>query len=149
MKKVVVLLISIFFTAVFFSQTANAQTEAQRVELCTRVAGNVTFQSSYPIKLQAAVDGGRPPTFRQGIVLRKGNAYRFTLCTDEDSAGEAILTVFDEGRPIGSTFIPSTGVSYPSIDIECNKTAPYVIMVTFRDGKEGSAVAILSHVKTL
>ena len=149
MKKVVVLIISIFFTSVFYSQSVNAQTESQRVDLCTRVAGNVTFQSSYIAKLPAAGDGQRPPSFRQGIVLRKGNAYRFTLCTDEESAGEAILTVLDEGRPIATTYIASTGVSYPSIDIECNKTAPYVITITFRDGKEGSAVAILSHVKTL
>ena len=149
MKKVVVLLVFIFFTGVFFTLYVKAQAEAQRVDLCTRVAGNVTFQSSYIVKLNAAGDGQRPPSFRQGIILKKGNAYRFTLCTDEESVGEAILTVFDEGRPIGSTFVPSTGVSYPSIDIECNKTAPYVIMVTFRDGREGSAVAILSHVKTL
>ena len=140
---------SIFFTAVFFTLYVKAQTEAQRIELCTRVAGNVTFQGSYPVRLNAARDGERPPVFRQGIVLRKGNAYRFTLCTDEESVGEAILTVFDEGRPIASTFVPSTGVSYPSIDIECNKTAPYVIMITFKDGREGSAVAILSHVRTL
>ena len=148
MKKVVVLLMSLVFT-VFFSQSLKAQTESQRVDLCTRVAGNVTFQSSYLVKLNAARDGERPPVFRQGIILKKGNSYRFTLCTDEESAGEAILTVFDEGRPMGSTFIPSTGVSYPSIDIEVNKTAPYMVMITFKDGREGSAVAILSHVRTL
>jgi len=149
MKKLVVFLISVFFVAAFSSQSVKAQTEAQRVELCTRVAGNVTFQSSYTIQLKAARDGERPPSFRQGIVLRKGNAYRFTLCTDEESEGEAVLQVLDEGRPIFSTFIQSTGVSVPFVDFECQKTGAYAIIVTFRDGKEGSAVAILSHVKTL
>jgi len=136
------------FTVAFFSQSVNAQTEAQKIELCSKIAGNATFLSSYIAQLPASRDGERPPVFRQATVLRKGNLYRYTICTDEESAGDAILQIFDEGRLQGSTML-SDGRMLTSIDFECNKTGPYVIMVTFRDGREGSAVAVLSHVKTL
>ena len=148
MKKITILTL-MFFTAAFFSQSLKAQAEAQKIELCSKVAGNVTFLSSYTVQLPAARDGERPPNFKQATALRKGNVYRLTICTDEESTGEAVLQVFDEGKPLGSTYDPRTGKSYQSFDIECTKTAGYVIIITYKDGKEGSAVAILSHVKTM
>ena len=148
MKKIILLTL-IFLAVAFFSQSVKAQTEAQRIELCSKVAGNVTFLSSYPVQLHAVNDGERAPSFKQATALRKGNVYRLTICTDEESSGEAILQVFDEGKPLGSTYDPRTGKTYQSFDIECTKTAGYVIIITFKDGKEGSAVAILSHVKTM
>ena len=148
MKNIFSLTIFIFAVALF-SQSAKAQTEAQRIELCTKVAGGATLLSSYPVQLEAAKDGQRPPIFRNAVLMRKGNAYRFTICTDEESSGEAILQVYDEGKIIGSSYIPETGKTYPNFDFECNKSATYVIMISFKDGKAGSAVGIVSHVKTL
>ena len=104
---------------------------------------------SYPIQLAAAGDGQRAPVFRQAVMMRKGNKYRFTICTDEESAGEAILRLFDEAKPIASSFDEKTGRTFQNIDFDCQKSAVYIIFVTFRDGREGSAVAVVSHVKTL
>jgi len=146
MKKIFFLTM-VLFTAAFFSQSVKAQTEAQRIELCTKAAGNCTFLSSYPVQLPAAKSGERPPNFKQATILKKGNSYRFTICTDEESSGEAILDVFDEAKKIGTSFVD--GKMYQSFDFECNKTAHYIIFVSFRDGKEGSAMGVLSHVKTL
>jgi len=146
MKKIFFLTL-VLLTAAFYSQSVNAQTEAQRIELCTKAAGDCTFLSSYPVQLPAAGSGQKAPNFKQATILKKGNVYRFTICTDEESAGEAYLEVFDEAKKMGSSLVD--GKTYPSFNFECTKTAHYVFFVTFRDGKEGSAVAILSHVKTL
>lgn len=148
MKKILFLAVSLF-AATFFSQTVKAQTEAQKVDLCSKVAGGATLLESYIVKLDAASDGQRAPVFRQAVGMKKGNSYRFTICTDEESTGEAILMVYDEGKMVGTSYIQSSGQMVQNFDLECNKTAIYVIMVSFKDGKDGSAVAVVSHVKTL
>ena len=136
------------FTAAFFSQSVKAQSEAQRIELCTKVAGgDATMEKSYVVPLPAAKDGERAPNFKQAVAMRKGNRYRFTICTDEESPGEAILDLFDEAKKVASSF--NEGKTYQNFDFDCTKTAVYVIFISFKDGKEGSAVGIASHVKTL
>ena len=149
MKKVLYLTV-FFFTAALFSQSVKAQTEAQRIELCTKVAGSdATFEKSYAVKLDAVKDGERAQSFKQPVAMRKGNRYRFTICTDEESSGEAILELFDESKKVGTSYNPETGKMYQNFDFDCAKTAVYVIFISFKDGKEGSAVGIASHVKTL
>lgn len=148
MKKIF-FLITILITAAFFSHSAKAQTEAQRIELCTKVAGEATLEKSYAVRLDAADDGQRAPNFKQPIAMRKGNRFRFTICTDEESSGEAILELWDEAKKVASTYISETGKTFQNFDFECNKTAVYVIMISFKDGKAGSAVGVVSHVKTL
>ncbi len=148
MKKIFFLTLFLF-TVAFFSQSVKAQTEAQRVELCTKMTNGATYLSDYPIQLTATKDGERAPVFRQALALKKGNRYRFTICTDEESAGEAVLKLYDEAKLMGSSFNPETGKEYQNFDFDCNKTAFYIIMISIKDGKEGSGVALLSHVKTL
>ena len=147
MKKIIIIS-SVIFVSAFFSQSIKAQPEAQRIELCTKVA-NATFQSSYAVNLDAAADGQKAPNFKQGVGLRAKNKYRFTICNDEESAGEAILKVYDEGKLILSSYNEETGKSYQSINFDCNKVGIYIIIISFREGKKGTAVGILSHVKTL
>jgi len=146
MKKIFFLTVFLF-TVAFFSQTAKAQSEAQKVELCSKAAGGATLLESYPIQQPAAKDGERAPVFRQAVMMKKGNKYRFTICNDEESAGEGILKVFDEAKSMGTNEVG--GKLYQSFDFDCNKSAIYIIFVNFKDGKEGSAVAVVSHVKTL
>ena len=148
MKKIFFLTL-LLGTVAFFSPAVKAQTEAQKVELCTKVAGGATLLSNYPVQLDAAKDGQRAPIFRNAAAMRKGNVYRFTICTDEESSGEAIIEVYDEGKMIGSSYNAESGKTYQNFDFECNKTAAYIIMIKIKDGKEGSAVGIVSHVKTL
>jgi len=148
MKKIF-FLTTFLFTVTFFSQTVKAQTEAQKIELCSKIAGGATLLESYPVQLTAAKDGERPPVFKKAVAMRKGNKYRFTICTDEESAGDGILKLFDEAKLMGSSYDEATGKSYQNFDFDCQKTAVYIIFINFKDGKEGSAVAVVSHVKTL
>lgn len=147
MKKIVFLVLFLFI--VCLSQSLKAQTEAQRVDLCVTMIGDAVFKSDYPVQLTAAQNNERAPVYRKAIALLKGNRYRFTICTDEESDGEATLQLFDENRMMGRSFDPETGQEYINFDFDCYKTAIYVLFISFKDGKKGSAVGILSHVKTL
>ena len=148
MKKYFFLTLVLFATA-FFCQTVRAQTEAQRIDLCTRAAGaDARFLQSYVIQLDAAREGQRPPDQRNPVAFIKGNRYRITVCTDEESAGEAIVQIYDEGRVIASN-LTSDGRILTSVELDINKTAPYVIRTFIKDGRQGSAVVIVSHVRTL
>ena len=150
MQKYFFLTLVLFATA-FFAQTANAQTEAQRIDLCTRTAGaDARFLQSYVIQLDAARDGQRPPDTRNPVAFIKGNRYRITICTDEESAGEAIIRLHDEGRSIATNFEAASGRVITSLEFDCTKTAPYVIQTLSKDGRSAvSAVVIVSHVRTL
>jgi hypothetical protein len=148
MKKIFFVTV-ILFTTAFFFQSLKAQTEAQRVELCTKIAGGTTFLESYTVQLSGAKDGERAPIFRHAVALRKGNKYRFTICTDEESSDEAVLKLYDEAKLMGSSFIPETGKEYQNFDFDCNKSAIYIIFVSFKNSREGSSIAVISHVKTL
>ena len=148
MKKIFSLTLFLFITA-FCLQSVKAQTEAQRVDLCAKLAGDASFLSDYPVQLSVASDGERAPVYRKAIALRKGNRYRFTICTDEESSGDAVLELYDQNKLMGSSYNPETGKEYRVFDFDCNKTAIYIVFVSFKDGKDGSAIGILSHVKTL
>ena len=148
MKKIFFVTVLLFIAA-FFSLSVKAQAEAQRVELCTKMAGGATFLESYTVRLDGVKDGERAPVFRQAIALRKGNRYRFTICTDEESSDEAVVKLYDEARLMGSSFNPETGKEYQNFDFDCSKSAIYVIFVSFKNSKDGSAITVMSHVKTL
>ncbi|MDR1865682.1 MAG: hypothetical protein LBR08_08955 [Bacteroidales bacterium] len=139
----------LFLSAAFVAPLVKAQTEAQRIDLCVKAAGDVRFLSDYPVQLSGSGSGEKAPVFRKAIALHKGNRYRLTLCTDEESAGEGVLQLFDENKLVGSSFNTKTGTDYQSFDFDCRKSVFYILFISFKEGKEGSAVAILSHVKTL
>ncbi|MDR2040114.1 MAG: hypothetical protein LBQ60_19495 [Bacteroidales bacterium] len=144
------LLLLFLLSAILFShQQANAQTEAQKIDLCIKAAGDVKYVADFPVQLSGTRSGERIPQFRKAIALRKGNRYRFTICTDELSLGEGVLRLFDENRLMGTSYDPKTGKEYRSFDFDCHKTGAYILFISFKDGKEGSAVGIVSHVKTL
>ena len=149
MKKISYLTVFLF-CAVFFSQSLKAQTEAQRIELCTKIAGgDATLEKSYLVQLAAAKTGERQTPFKQAVAMRKGNRYRFTICTDEESTGEAILELYDEAKKVGASYNPETNKTHQNFDFDCTKTAVYIIFISIKDGKDGSAIGIASHVKTL
>ena len=148
MKKIF-FLTAFLFTVAFFSQTVKAQSEAQKVELCSKAAGGATLLESYPFQIESAKDGGRAPVMKQPVIMKKGNQYRFTICTDEESAGDGVLKVFDEAKAMGSNYIEESGKIVQGFDFICQKSAIYIIFMSVKDGKEGSGVVVVSHVKTL
>ena len=116
---------------------------------CNLVAEGSTLEHNFPVRLNAVNPGEPTPIFKKAIAMRKGNRYRYTICTDEGSAGEAILQLYEKDELIRSTFNPETGSTQQYFDIDIDRSDVYTLLVTFKDGKEGSAVISIYHVARL
>ena len=137
------------FTVILLSISATAQDITQLVGQCAANAGDVTYLKDFVVKLDAVTPGGKPPVARYSMVLSKNTMYRFSICTSPSSDGEAFLQLFDMNMLLGSTYISATGKDFPYFDFKCQKTGVYNIFISFKEGKEGEAVGILSFVKQL
>jgi len=147
MRKI--LLLELIFACCLIGMV-NAQSTTRLVELCAESAGkDATYLKDFVVQLDAAGPDGKAPVAKYSMVLSKNNVYRFTICNADDSEGRAVLQLFDMNVMLGSTYNPSTGKEYKSFDFQCQKTGVYHIFISFIDGKKGTAVAILSYVKTL
>ncbi|HPH00057.1 MAG TPA: hypothetical protein PK502_04230, partial [Tenuifilaceae bacterium] len=83
------------------------------------------------------------------ILLKKDVKYRFTVCNSKDYEGKVVLQLFDNNRMLATTYVIGTGKDYPSIDWVCTKTGAYHLFFSFRDGKAGLAVGLLSLVEMM
>jgi len=139
----------IFLSLIFFASEIIAQDNVELVAQCAASAGNVTYLKDFIVKLDAGIPGGKPPSAKFSMVLSKNTQYRFSICTAPDSEGEAILQLFDMNVLQGSTYISATGKEFPFFDFKCQKTGVYHVFISFKEGKPGEAVGILSFVKKL
>lgn len=132
------------------TQIATAQSGQELIDICSMVAGDdATYLKDFQVKLDAAKPGEEPPTARFSVVLSKNTQYRFSLCNSKDYSGQAMLQLYDNNRLLGTNFVVATGKTYPSFDFKCTTTGVYHIFVTFKEGEQGLAVAMLSFVKKL
>jgi len=139
----------IFLSILFTNAEVYAQENVELVAQCAASAGDVTYLKDFIVKLDAGVPGGNPPSAKFSMVLSKNTQYRFSICTAPDSDGEAILQLFDMNVLQGSTYISATGKEFPFFDFKCQKTGVYHVFISFKEGKPGEAVGILSFVKKL
>ncbi len=146
MKKI---FLYISLALIFIGSVANAQDDVQLVAQCAANAGNVTYLKDFIVKLDAGTPGGKAPSAKYSMVLSKNTEYRFSICTSPNSEGEGVLQLWDMNLMLGSTFIPQSGKDYPFFDFKCQKTGVYHVFISFKEGKPGAAVGILSFVKKL
>ncbi len=112
---------------------------------CAEKAGpSAVYLKDFQVDLEAATPGERPPMFRQAVVLRGNNIYRFNLCNKQ---GEAVIRIYDSSRMLLTSYDAASGKEYNPIQFMCKKTGPYNIVITFKDGTAGEAIGIMSHVK--
>ena len=146
--KNIKLILTIAFSSIGY--IAHAQTDAQRVEICSGIAGKeATYVKDFPVQLQAAQGNEKSPTAKYSMILQKDTKYRITICTDDDSPGKGFVQLLDTGSLMASSYNPATGKEWKGFDIDIQKTGVYHIFVQFIDGKAGKAVVILSFVKKL
>ncbi len=146
MKKFITVFTIFIFSAFILLQ---AQDISQLTEQCAANAGDVMYLKDFVVKLDEGTPGGAPPTARYALLLSKNVVYRFSICTAPNSEGEAVLQLFDMNTMLGSTFITATGKDYPYFDFKCQKTGVYHVFISFKDGKAGEGVGIMSYVKKL
>ena len=150
MKNITAIFIFLAIITLGNLSTAKAQSGQELVDICSMIAGEeATYLKDFQIKLDEAKTGEEPPTARFSVVLSKNTQYRFTTCNSKDYSGQAILKLFDNNRLLGTNFVVATGKTYPSFDFKCTSTGVYHIFVTFKEGDQGLAVAMLSFVKKL
>ena len=116
----------------------------ERVQDCAARAGDgAIYLKEFVVSLPRADKDQPPPVYRQAVILRGNNIYRFNLCNDK---GQAIIRVYDTSDLLVSSFDTRTNKEYNPINFLCRKTGQYTIMINFRDGKAGEAIGIMSHV---
>jgi hypothetical protein len=133
--------------AIISQSNCFAQDLEDVVQKCALSAGkDVTYLKDFVVKLDAAALNQKPPVFRTSLALRKGVIYRFSICNGDFSEGEAVLRLYDQANLLLSTFYPETGKEYKSISFACQKSAAYTVVISFKEGKKGEAIGILSYV---
>ncbi len=118
-----------------------------KIQQCALTAGkDVTYLKDFVVNLTAAPPNQKPPVFKSSLALRKGVIYRFSICNGESSDGEAVLRLYDQSNLLLSTYYPETGKEFKSISFSCQKSAAYTVVISFKNGKKGDAIGILSYV---
>lgn len=128
-----------------FTLVSMAQSDRkERVQDCAGKAGEgAIYLKEFVVSLPKGEKGERPPMYRQAVILRGNNIYRFNLCNDK---GQSIIRLYDSSNMLVSSYDQNTNKEYNPINFLCRKTGQYNIIITFRDGKAGEAVGIMSHV---
>jgi hypothetical protein len=146
MKKFMLVISALTF---LLSGTIRAQDISQLTAQCAANAGDVMYLKDFVVKLDQGTPGGAPPTARFALLLSKNVVYRFSICTAPNSEGEAVLQLYDQNTMLGSTYIVSSGKEFPFFDFKCQKTSVYHVFISFKEGKAGEGVGIMSYVKKL
>jgi hypothetical protein len=146
MKKYITIIAIFILTCPVFTY---AQDISQLAAQCAANAGDVMYLKDFVVKLEEGVPGGAPPVARFALLLSKGVVYRFSVCSAPNSEGEAVLQLFDMNTMMGSTYNSTTGTEYTRIDFKCQKTGVYHVFISFKEGKAGEGVGIMSYVKKL
>jgi hypothetical protein len=144
------LILSFFVLFVFSSFEAKSQSSSKLAEFCAATAGDdATYLKDFVVELDAAGADGKSPEQRFTLLLSKNSEYRFTVCNAEGSAGKAIFQLHDISKLYVTSYNASTGQTYQSVNFQCQKTGAYHLIVNFLDGKKGSAVVVVSFIRTL
>ena len=146
--KNITLLLAIGFLSI--GLTVNAQTEAKKVELCSKSAGpDATYLRDLPADLPAVQGNEKIPMTKYSLILQKDTKYKITICTDDDSPGKGYVQLFDNQMMLGSSYNAATGKEFRGFDFDCQKTSVYHFFIQFQEGKAGKAIVVLSFLKKL
>lgn len=122
--------------------TSLAQSD-ELVNVCALGIGNATYLKDYKVKLSAS--SVSPPSAKFNVILNKGTMYKITVCNAEGYAGQAVVELMENATVLGTNLKPD-GTFVTAVGFQCQKTGMYSINISFKDGKEGAAVAILSYI---
>ncbi len=106
---------------------------------------NTTYLKDFRVRLEPVATAKKKKE-EFSILLNKGSHYRFTVRSDSACTDQIVLKLYDFTKFYGSNYDESDGMSYNSFDFFCAKTQVYYISLSFADGKEGCAAAVISFV---
>ncbi|MBI9067242.1 MAG: hypothetical protein JEZ09_08115 [Salinivirgaceae bacterium] len=140
MKKLFKIILALFIG--FQVNQTFAQSD-ELVNVCALGIGNATYLKDYKFKIPAS--SVSPPSLKINVILNKGTMYKITVCNAEGYAGEAVVKLMDNATVLGSN-MKADGSFLKAIGFQCERTGMYSINVSFKNGKDGAAVAILSYI---
>jgi len=135
----------------FFVISANINVEAQcnakLVDIAVGQNRGATYLKDFRVKLPAAQKGKPKPIARFKIMLNSGQHYRFNVAKAKEFAGEPVIQLYEGKKLLGTSYLASKDKDFKMFDFLCTKTTTYELIITFRNGKAGCAVAIMSLVR--
>ncbi len=139
--------ILVIFSLFLFSLTSFSQEEQHPLfQTCKNQAGSdAVYLKDFIVKFPAVKGQQTLPVAKNSVILSKNIMYRFTICSSETLEGKAVLQLWDDKRMLITNLV--SGKLYPSLDFMCQKTGRYHVLISFKDGKAGEAVAIMSYIK--
>jgi len=116
----------------------------KRVQECASKSGEgAIFLKEFVVSIPKGDSDEPQPTYREPILLRGNNLYRFNICNDR---GHAIISLYDNERMFITSYQSSTNRNYNPINFLCRKTGQYYLVISFKHGRTGETVVIMSHV---
>ena len=135
---------SIFAFITIFSSLLFQTDRQKMIQDCAAEAGDgAIYLKEFVVELPNAEKGDRPPLYRQSVILRGNNIYRFNLCNQK---GEAVIRIYDGADLILSSYDANSDKEFNPINFLCRKTGQYNIVISFKQGVAGEAIGIMSHV---
>lgn len=144
MKKYISTIVFLLYMgAVSFGQSTDPL-----VSNCVMNAGNNgKYMKDFRVQLGKSA-GQTELRFKANMSLWKNTKYRFTMCNSQDSKGQLIMSIKDDGnKEILSSYDSKTGKTYPFIDFICQKSGIYQLNFDFTGGQQGSGVGVVSVIK--
>ena len=146
MKSILLILASVLLLS---AASVNGQAPGNSLfDKCRSMAGsNAVYLKDFIVRFPAAQSNQTPPVSRNSVILSKNIRYRFSVCNSDKYDGVAVIQLFDEDKLLLSNLIRQSDKIYPYFDFVCNRTGRYYVMISFKDGKAGEAVGIMSYIK--
>ena len=145
MKAIKIAILSVILS--FAAWNSQAQCNAKLVDIAVSQNRGATYMKDFRVKLPAAQPGKKQPIARFKIMLNAGSHYRFNVAKAKEFPGEPVIQLYEGKRLLGTSYLASKNKDFKMFDFLCTKTTTYEIVITFRDGKAGCAVGILSLVQ--
>jgi hypothetical protein len=134
----------LFLGIIFALQVGTALGQSDElVNVCALGIGNATYLKDFKVKLPSS--SVSPPSTKFNVIMNKGTMYKVTVCNADSFEGEAVVKLMENATVLGMN-MKSDGTFIDAVGFQCNKTGMYSINVSFKGGKEGAAVAILSYI---
>ncbi|NOQ23969.1 MAG: hypothetical protein GQ564_01285 [Bacteroidales bacterium] len=142
MKKII--LISILLIS---GLVTNAQCNDELVERAkSRMTNDEVLLKEFKIELKEADISSPAPVAKFSQKFEKNKKYRLRIISDKEKYNaEGIIKIFEGNRYLGTNHDVSSGKTYPYCDFKCSGSGDYKLLITFKDGKAGCAVVVVSY----
>lgn len=131
------------FVLLSFSEV-RAQCGDELMDACHSHLGDARYIRSFPVQHSAQRRDPASEVSKYYVVLNSGTKYKIFACNDETKPGEVIFSLYRGGQLIATSYSYESEKHFPFIKYTCNMSGKYNLRFSFKDGKKGCAVGVLS-----